>query len=200
MATKPNQSNVTPFPTPTKSFASRIDVEALLRDEIRGERPLAQIQQTIRFLMLGYLPNWASPRGLSHNPEASLLGWQPLENKDIPRLKVALDANLKLLNKVLPDLRSLDFTDQTPPPQMSDLELAARVASIVGHKNTSPLFIPHAPHAPHTVEAVPVHPAPDPQQLSAIVHKARRDRSPIGTLTEEDIQDPPEKEPPYPWM
>jgi hypothetical protein len=178
-------SNVTKiYPSAPVSYQSRQEVENLLRGEIHGQRPLIAIQNTIQWLMLGHIPNWASPRGLPHDPEATLLGWQPLENKDIPRLKLALESNLKLLNKVLPDLRSLDFSDQTPTPQLSDLELAARVAAIVGHKNANP--------------PPPADPLPRPPiDLVPIVHQARREQAAQAASHVSRAEGSPE---PYDWV
>lgn len=57
--------------------------------------------------------------------------WVPLTKDDVPRIKAAVDANFRLLNKVMPDLKSIDFVDNTPRRPLNDMELATRLVAVM---------------------------------------------------------------------
>jgi hypothetical protein len=162
-------SNIRRFPPVNRAenaFLTRLETDNRLRESVNGSGLIRDIRNVVEWLTLGYLPQYAKPVGLPSDPdkEVNLLGWVPIVPKDIPRLKVALDANLKLLNKVLPDLRSMDFMDNTPQAEvMSDLELAAKVAALVSMRPSIPSRLIDMAPSHHTPLEAPVEPAKSPR-------------------------------------
>ena len=113
-------------------------IERFTRSSLRGASIFKNIQELIYCLQLGYAPVYPVPstgtsmaraaREQSGNPPAS---WQRMEREDIARFKILLDAQLKLLNKVLPDLKAIDLRDTTERPQLTPYELAQRLAGVL---------------------------------------------------------------------
>ena len=106
-------------PNPDARAVSR-GVKKLLREAIQGEQVLLSIGDILDRLMQGQEP---SPDG---GPPL------PLDSERIAALKGAMDGHFKLLNKVLPDLRSVELTGADgealiPKAEVSNIELAARL-------------------------------------------------------------------------
>jgi len=99
--------------------AARREVRKLMREAINGEHVLLAIVDILDSLVDGQ-----EARG----GEAV-----PLDGERISALGKALDGHFKLLNKVLPDLKSVELTGSDGGPlqvmgrQVSDIELAARL-------------------------------------------------------------------------
>lgn len=107
-------------PNPDPKAVSRA-AKKLLREAIQGENVLLSIGDILDRLVQGQEPD---PNG---GPTPL-----PLDSERISALKGALDGHFKLLNKVLPDLRSVELTGADgealiPRQEVSNVELAARL-------------------------------------------------------------------------
>jgi hypothetical protein len=58
-----------------------------------------------------------------------------LTDSDLKRYGLLISTQLKLLSKVLPDLKSVEFNDVSQGPELSDIELAQKLAALVQEEN-----------------------------------------------------------------
>ena len=116
----------------------RKNPEKLTRDHIDGVGLYSHIREILFWLLLGYCPEYPRPppnsfsKELSQQPLPQEVVWRELTREDFVRLKLVLDAEMKLLNKVLPELKAVevhDLTDQKKP--LDTLETARRVHAFV---------------------------------------------------------------------
>jgi hypothetical protein len=128
---------------------------ALTREALDGSSIFEQIQQTLQWLLIGYRPEYAQPPNgmtalemLESNRE-QMIGWVPLNQDDVKTLTVRLNTQMKLLSKVLPDLKAIELNDVSETRRYSTEELAQRLASIRGVSDfVRPSLIPSQPSAP----------------------------------------------------
>jgi hypothetical protein len=88
-----------------------------LRDRIDGEALLAEITKLVGQIVSGWVPVYPQPdiNVIRANPNATPADYRPVEyvpvdKEQLARLQSALAVHMKLLNKVLPDLKALDLT------------------------------------------------------------------------------------------
>jgi hypothetical protein len=88
-----------------------------LRDRIDGEALLAEITKLVGQIVSGWVPVYPQPDidAIRANPNATPADYRPVEyapvdKEQLARLQSALAVHMKLLNKVLPDLKALDLT------------------------------------------------------------------------------------------
>lgn len=97
----------------------------ILRRRINGERHIDAL--------LGCAEALHSGRSIEINPETGqLVGPPPLDSAAVSAIKAEADIHLKLLNKVLPDLKAIELKDTIGEPKidgrlMSDTELVHRL-------------------------------------------------------------------------
>jgi hypothetical protein len=80
-----------------------------------------QVEEILVWLTLGYMPEFARPpTGFSGSkcvsqPEAmpAPIGWVEIDKERLSLLQTRLNTVFKLMNKVLPDLKAMEFTDVT---------------------------------------------------------------------------------------
>jgi len=88
-----------------------------LRDRIDGEALLAEVLKLVSQIVTGWVPTYPQPdiNAIRANPDALPEDYRPVQyvpiNKEhLARLQSALAVQMKILNKVLPDLKALDLT------------------------------------------------------------------------------------------
>ena len=88
-----------------------------LRTHLDGQALLEEIQSLVRQLLIGWAPVYPQPdiEAIRANPNAKPEDYRPVEyvpidKEHLTRIQSALAIQLKLLNKVLPDLKALDLT------------------------------------------------------------------------------------------
>lgn len=81
----------------------RTKVRAELRKMLDGERMLNRIEQCVTYLMQGSEP--------VTNAATREVAYVPLTRERLGALKIVLDTQLRLLSKVLPDLKAIEMTD-----------------------------------------------------------------------------------------
>ena len=122
------------------------------RSDLDGQRIHMQIQEILSILLLGYAPVYSppSPGTMKHQVRDEILSrpvteWLPLTRVDIARYNTALNTLMKLLTKVLPDLKAVELTDTTSQRLLEDMDLAQRITSVVGNASllTGPTTSPH---------------------------------------------------------
>jgi hypothetical protein len=107
----------------------------LTRDSIDGLALWRNIEELLLHLTIGHRPVYARPEintPTSKVSKAPTLLWDELTPEDVKRYQVLISAQMKLLNKVLPDLKSVDFNDVSEAPRLSSLELAQKIQSLMG--------------------------------------------------------------------
>jgi hypothetical protein len=88
---------------------------------LRGPVLWFQVEEILVWLTIGYMPAFTQPhKGFSGSkcvndptafPEPS--GWVEIDKEGLAILKLKLDTLFRLMNKVLPDLKAMEFTDIT---------------------------------------------------------------------------------------
>lgn len=107
------------------------------RDRLDGASILDSVTEILQWLLLGYRPVYEQPQPTANAKAVTRLlsstpvHWVPLEDQDLKRYNTILNTQLKLLAKVLPDLRSIEVNDISERKTLSDLELAQRVHSVL---------------------------------------------------------------------
>lgn len=88
-----------------------------LREHINGEALLAEITKLVGQIVAGWVPVYPQPdiEAIRANPNATPEDYRPVEyvpidKEHLARIQSALAVHMKLLNKVLPDLKALDLT------------------------------------------------------------------------------------------
>lgn len=106
-------------------------VRAALREQINGEQKLARIEQVVQALLAG--EETVTDRATGQQTPV------PLTRERVAALKTALDVELRLLSKVLPDLKAVEVTgeDGVPLPASSDrMVLATKLMAIMREGGT----------------------------------------------------------------
>lgn len=106
---------------------ARKRVRAALRDQINGERILETVGLVLEYLMRGSEPVVdCVTRQTTH---------VPLTRERVVALKVVLDVQLRLLSKVLPDLKAVEMSgpdgERLPAGSTDRLVLATKLLSIM---------------------------------------------------------------------
>ena len=107
------------------------------RSHLDGSQILQSVQEILQWLLLGYRPVYAQPAPTATAKEVTRLlqstpvHWVALEDADLKRFNAVLTTQLKLLAKVLPDLRSIELNDISERKHLTDIELAQRVHSVL---------------------------------------------------------------------
>lgn len=109
-----------------KAAATRVRKE--LRARVDGELVLKRIEHIMDLLLAGT----ESVR----DPSTGLMLVLPIDSTRTQHLKVVLDAQFKLLGKVLPDLRAIELTGEdgeplTAPGQADNLVLATKLLALM---------------------------------------------------------------------
>jgi hypothetical protein len=99
---------------------------------------LSSVRELIHWLTLGATPVYPAPSAGTTSRRALQQGlpppvqWEPLTPDRTKELQALIQIQMKLLNKVLPDLKAIDFTDSTDYESiLSQEELAQRVRSLM---------------------------------------------------------------------
>lgn len=132
---------------PPLRMADRTRVQEELRQRVQGDLRLNAIDDILGWLVTGYAPEFAMPEGKKRNPEYRMIGWSPIDSTAAKRLRTVLDVQLRMLNKVLPDLKASEITVEKTERQFTDLELASRVASLVNRAKPAPTAPTRPPQA-----------------------------------------------------
>jgi len=125
--------NARTLPTVTPGHPAARRVRAKLRELVDGERSLGRISMVTDWMLSGYEPMTdAVTLEVTH---------LPLTRERVVALKVVLDVELKLLGKVLPDLKAVEMTDSEgqPLPASGDrLVLATKLLAIMREREEEP--------------------------------------------------------------
>jgi len=88
-----------------------------LRERIDGEALLSEVLKLVGQIVTGWAPVYPQPDidAIRANPNATPEDYRPvrfvqIDKEHLNRLQSALAVQLKILNKVLPDLKALDLT------------------------------------------------------------------------------------------
>ena len=108
----------------------------VLRERINGPHLLSKILSLAETLERGWVPEYDFPR---NRPVAELtpedfhvVDWVELRPPQLQRLKASLDVYMRLLNKVLPDLKSIDMVDSSQTGRtLSQVEMANRLYAAI---------------------------------------------------------------------
>lgn len=109
------------------------------RSKIDGDALLEEIYRLTSYLVRGWAPEYPQPnipelRAANAPPEAYRpINYVPIDKELLARLKGAIDCQLKLLNKVLPDLKAVDLTAVVGSQDLTldDRELAQRAGFLL---------------------------------------------------------------------
>jgi hypothetical protein len=108
------------------------------RTRLNGERIFETVSEVLTWLLIGYRPRYDVPRGnltslqVLAQGRTDLISWDPITPDDVKSLTVVLNTHLKLLSKVLPDLKAVELNDVTEARRYTTQELAQRLASLRG--------------------------------------------------------------------
>jgi hypothetical protein len=112
----------------------------LSRSDLNGLAIFRNIQELLSHLQINSKPEYQLPP--SGTPSHSLrpteqppVVWSELTDSDLKRYGLLISTQLKLLSKVLPDLKSVEFNDVSQGPELSDIELAQKLAALVQEEN-----------------------------------------------------------------
>ena len=110
-----------------------------LRAHIDGPALLRKYSEVTYYLLLGFKPIYEQPVGnldLAHRT-LEIVDWAPLTSTDVRRLDKVLQSLHRLINKILPELKSVDVTDNTTQREsVTPTEKAARLlAALNGLRN-----------------------------------------------------------------
>ena len=106
------------------------------RSSLDGLAIFDNIQELLQWLILGYRPIYPAPKpgtpssALNRQQRPAPIHWEALSQDDIRSVTVVLNTQLKLLAKVLPDLKSVELNDVSTQSRLSDIEVAQRVLSM----------------------------------------------------------------------
>lgn len=114
------------------------ELAAFTRQNLDGEAIFANIQQLLGWLLVGHRPIYPRPDQTPGSRTTTILpgqlpppiAWEPLNKDHIASLSLVINTQLKLLQKVLPDLKSVELHDSTSATPMSVFELAQRVRAV----------------------------------------------------------------------
>lgn len=112
------------------------------RQNLDGEQIFGNIQELLYCFLTGNVPEYPEPAmdtpllEAAKAPFQQPIGWVKMSKDDQTRLKTVLDVQLKLLGKVLPDLKAIDFADVTDKERLSVSEMAQRLAGMNAVMNT----------------------------------------------------------------
>ena len=124
-------------------MASKIDTRKNnpehLRSMLDGSALIEKVLTLTAYLEQGWMPEYDYPRDIPVTEvrphHFKIKDWIVLNNAQLQRLRNTLDVYLRLLSKVLPDLKALDLHDTTMRGQLaeslSSTEKANRVAAIL---------------------------------------------------------------------
>lgn len=106
------------------------------RAKVDPNKILANIEQLLAMLFRGQLPTFKLPSGgtapsVVARQEDHPLQWVPMDKDDVARIQACLNGQFKLLGKVLPDLKNVEFSDKTDRPALSLQELAQRLVGVL---------------------------------------------------------------------
>ena len=127
------------------------------RQNLDGEQIFGNIQELLYCFLTGNVPEYPEPpmdtplMEAAKAPIQQPIGWVKMSKDDQSRLKTVLDTQLKLLGKVLPDLKAIDFADVTDKERLSVSEMAQRLAGMNAVMST-PRGSPTSPGASSTPE------------------------------------------------
>jgi len=153
------QSPLLPAITPVSSSAGKpteygkFKRAQFIRGQINALALLSNVSELMSWLVLGYRPvyrkpetyqtpipyvhasgpgqpNTLMPQSAVH-PRAEIIEWIEMDSATLSCYRAVIDAHLKLLSKVLPDLKAVEVTEDREERKLSDLELANRLASIL---------------------------------------------------------------------
>ncbi len=116
------------------------------RASLDGTAIFANIQELLTWLTLGYRPVYPPPSSgqtsaaVATSPKPLPIEWEQLTGDQIKSVTVVINTQLKLLAKVLPDLKSVESNDVSDTgPRLSDIEAAQRVLSMTSAATTKVL-------------------------------------------------------------
>lgn len=125
----------TPAPAPAPAPGPPIDVQ----------RVLSSIDALLASLQLDAAPEYALPpnnlssRRLAEYARATdPIVYRAHDKLSLTRMRMQLDAQFRLLDKVLPQLKAVDYTDSTPTQQLDDRQLAERLRGMIGRLEHKP--------------------------------------------------------------
>ena len=123
----------------------------LTRNHVDGLEILQNIRELLLHLQTGYKPVYKEPTPgtpskvlLQQGPSQAPV-WDPVDDNDVKRYTLLINTQLKLLNKVLPELKAVDFVDQTPTHNLSDVELAQKLAALLNQEERRQIPLPELP-------------------------------------------------------
>lgn len=136
-----------------------------LRNQIDGTYLIRQVFDLLAQIEQGWAAVYERPAQLTPeappNPQAPrrIVDWVLLTPQRLNQLSRALDVRLKLLNKMVPDLRSMDLTTTTSDaPTLTTTDRANRVAAILRQSPEGKAFLdaiaahPFSPPSPPSSE------------------------------------------------
>lgn len=106
------------------------------RSLLDGDAIFRSIARVTEWLLFGWKPVYPPP-SRSQSPDLSPghleapMHWEEVTSEDIKRLQLVLNTQLKLLSKVLPDLKAIEISDLTTNPD-APTDLAALERRIRG--------------------------------------------------------------------
>lgn len=147
------------------SARKKENLEAL-RERIDGASLLSKIFSLTETLERGWVPEYAFPQDRPiaelSSRDFQVIDWVELRQPQLNRIKASLDIYMRLLNKVLPDLKSIDVTDTSQTARtISQVEMANRLYAAIrklpnGEALLASFTAPNAhnvnPHLPPTIQ------------------------------------------------
>lgn len=134
---KPLDANaVETQPTTMARRNTRKNDPNILREHLDGGQILEKVFEIVGWLHSGWIPEYSKPLGpvTSLKPEDfQVVDWILLRPADVSRLRSALDFYLKLLAKIMPDLKSIEVNDisQGDSDRISPQERATRLFQVL---------------------------------------------------------------------
>lgn len=121
---------------------------------LRGPVLWFQVEEILVWLTIGYMPAFTPPhKGFSgskcvNDPTAlpAPSGWVEIDKEGLALLKLKLDTLFRLMNKVLPDLKAMEFTDITAGTSATrdPVTLARQVRGMLAIEDASKVQPPSA--------------------------------------------------------
>ena len=138
----------------SKPKSIRVPYQAFTRASLDGAGIFRNIQEVLFWLCIGYRPRYPVPSPDTPSNKAykeapgPIRRWEALTAEDTKQITVILNTQLKLLSKVLPDLKAVELSDSSDVSRFSDMELAQRLESFKKINRAVSLGSSEAPSAP----------------------------------------------------
>jgi hypothetical protein len=121
----------------TLSARNNLDLIPGPKALVDGGAILDNIQDLLHCLQLGYVPEYELPkdgvgmRSAAKGPRPVAVSWRPMNEFDVKRYQTIIGAQLRLLNKAIPDLKAIEVTSKSDGRLLDFDVLSQRIAGVL---------------------------------------------------------------------